>query len=219
MNANPARIRFVFAAAAPVAVILRRGPSKWVHVLKWETRTDSIEPGAWFHGRIDADLCDLSPDGLLFAYRAAQYGNQHEPGYDDIWTAVSKPPWLTALAMWPRDDTWGGRAVFLDDRRLTIERPHWEGPLVPHPKHLPQEIEATPRWIGRDAPDQSLPKPAEKKARFVPESGKGHDHDGRPFFLKDGQLFRDVSDIPVPIADFRLTMPRRTSSPAWARTW
>jgi hypothetical protein len=50
------------------AMILRRGPSAWYHLIRWNMREDTFEAGAWFRGRIYEDRCDLSPDGQLFLY-------------------------------------------------------------------------------------------------------------------------------------------------------
>lgn len=66
----PCRISLVFAREAAVAVVLRRGPSKLVKVLKWSTGDDEIEDGQWLRGGIYEERCDLSPDGKLFVYFA-----------------------------------------------------------------------------------------------------------------------------------------------------
>jgi len=39
------------APRAGVAVIFRRGPSKWVEVIRWDTQNDRFERGPWFNGR------------------------------------------------------------------------------------------------------------------------------------------------------------------------
>jgi hypothetical protein len=65
-----ARIFVLFARKSPTAVIFRRGPSKWVQLVKWNTKTDVFEPGQWFHGRIYERRSDLSPNGSLLVYFA-----------------------------------------------------------------------------------------------------------------------------------------------------
>jgi hypothetical protein len=210
------RLDFVFASDAPVCVILRRGPSQWVHLLKWNTLDDTIEPGAWFRGRIYDDGCDLSPDGRLFVYFATQYGQTRDEGYSNAWTAVSKPPWLTALAMWPRDDTWGGRAYFADNTNVVIDCPHWER-LIAHKNHPPKGLNVITRWIGRDAPEQELPDRPRKAAHF--ETSGGLDRAEKPFWVVDGRLLRDGNGVTTVIADFGLMSHERTSSPPWAREW
>ena len=90
------------------AVIFRRGPSKQVLLIAWDTATDQFEEGQWFKGRIYERRGDLSPDGELLIYFAANWKKPHSS-----WTAVSRPPFLTALAFWPKGDGWGGGGHFL----------------------------------------------------------------------------------------------------------
>ena len=97
------RLYALLARAAPVAVIFRRGPSRQVQLVLWKTDTDTFESGQWFKGRIYERRCDLSPSGRRLIYFAAKY---RKPLY--TWTAVSRPPFLTAVALWPKGDAWGG---------------------------------------------------------------------------------------------------------------
>ena len=129
----PCRLYFLFARASPVAVIFRRGPTRWVQVIRWNTATDQFDPGHWFHGRIYERRCDLSPSGELMVYFASKQNEQQaESDYSVSWTAVSKPPWLTALALWPKGDCWAGGGMFADDRTLLLNQGD-----EPHPKHNP----------------------------------------------------------------------------------
>jgi hypothetical protein len=110
-----ARIFAILARGAPVGVILRRGPSKQILLLKWHLRSDTLEPGQWFKGRIYERRCDLSPSGDLFIYFAAK----HRPPYG-TWTAISRPPWFTALALWPKGDAWGGGGMFESELAVAL---------------------------------------------------------------------------------------------------
>jgi hypothetical protein len=110
-----ARLSFIIARKAPAAVIFRRGPSKQVALISWDMKTDQFEVGQWFHGRIYEDRCDLSPSGEKLLYFAASFKGPYQ-----TWTAVSRPPFLTALALWPHDDTWGGGGRFEDEDRIAI---------------------------------------------------------------------------------------------------
>ncbi len=96
-------------------VVFRRGPSKRVLVLRWWLDGDVVEPGQWFKGRIYERRADLSPDGELLAYFAAKYAGPH-----GTWTAISRPPFLTALAFWPKGDAWGGGGLFHDIRTFGL---------------------------------------------------------------------------------------------------
>ena len=114
------RLYAILARAANVAVVFRRGPSKRVQLWRWHTDVDEFEEGQWFKGRIYERRSDLSPSGRLLVYFAAKH---KQPLFS--WTAVSKPPFLTALALWPKGDCWGGGGLFEGENRLLLN--HREG--------------------------------------------------------------------------------------------
>ncbi len=118
------RLYAIVARAADVAVVFRRGPSKQVQLLKWNLRTDEIEPGQWFKGRIEERWSDLSPDGKQLVYFANKY-----KGDPAAWTAVSHPPYFTALALWPESQLSYGGGEFLTNRDLLLH----EHPCEVHP--------------------------------------------------------------------------------------
>jgi hypothetical protein len=118
------------ARDAPVGVIFRRGPSKRVLLISWNTRTDTFRIGQWLKGRIYERRCDLSPSGQRLLYFAANY----KPPYQ-TWTAVSRPPFLKALALWPKGDAWGGGGLFRSES--DIELNHRDGALTPAEDLLP----------------------------------------------------------------------------------
>ena len=65
------RTSVLFAAQAPKAVILRRGPRTHFHLIVWDLETDTFEHGQWMKGNVM--LCDLSPRGDKLLYFAEQY--------------------------------------------------------------------------------------------------------------------------------------------------
>jgi len=107
----------LLAREAPVGVILRRGPSKQVLMVRWDLERDTFEAGQWLKARVYEDCCDLSPQGDRLLYLAAKYtGKQH-----GTWTAISRPPYFTALALWPLNGTWqGGGGVFLSQSEVVL---------------------------------------------------------------------------------------------------
>ncbi|MEM7164609.1 MAG: hypothetical protein AAF581_04055 [Planctomycetota bacterium] len=129
----PARIYGILAREAPVAVLFRRGPSQYVQVIRWDTEADTFEQGQWFYGRIYEHRGDLTPDGKYMVYFAASRSREREK-HKQTWTAVSKPPWLTALAMWWKGDSWSGGGLFPDGRTLMLNDPKLEFPFVEEPK-------------------------------------------------------------------------------------
>lgn len=131
---TPCRLHVTLARNAPVGVIFRRGPSEWYQLTKWNTQTDALDHGQWFRGRIYHREADLSPNGELLVYGARAEHNRARPGYMPsygcLWTAVSRPPYFTALALWPCNYN-PMRGTFEDDRTL------WIGSREHHPNHPP----------------------------------------------------------------------------------
>jgi hypothetical protein len=97
------------------AVVFRRGPSRAVLLLRWWLHSDTVEEGQWFRGRIHEQDGDLSPDGEHLVYFAAKH-----KGPFGTWTAISRPPFLTALALWPVGDTWNGGGIFLGPHQVGL---------------------------------------------------------------------------------------------------
>jgi hypothetical protein len=97
----------ILARDGRTAVVFRRGPTRHVLTLRWWLDTDVLEEGQWFNGRIYERRGDLSPDGELMIYMAAKWAAPLE-----TWTAVSRAPYLTALALWKGHGAWGGGGVF-----------------------------------------------------------------------------------------------------------
>jgi hypothetical protein len=110
----PARVHPILARDAKTAVIIRRGPSKSVCTILWDRRNDTFKLGQWLRGRIYERRCDLSPDGKHFIYLAMN-GKWSGP-VKGSWTAISRAPYLKALALWPSGDCWNGGGLFHSDR-------------------------------------------------------------------------------------------------------
>jgi hypothetical protein len=126
---------FLLARDAPTSVVFRRGPSDWVQLIRWDTRTDTFQPGQWYHGRIFERRSDLSPDGRLLVYFATHQRHPRPRGFSRAWTAVSKPPYLEPLALWPKHNSFGGGGLFADNATLLLN--HNRSRRKPHPDHDP----------------------------------------------------------------------------------
>jgi hypothetical protein len=189
------------AAEAPRAVVLRRGPSPWVHVLLWHTDTDEMEPGAWFRGRIYEDRCDLSPDGTLLLYFAFQ-GRKHGTAYRESWTAVSRAPWLQALVLWPHGSTWGGGGRFTGPREVMLRT----GSLATHPDHPLRGLHATSGSPALQAVNESLPG----------ADWAGRDLAGELIWAAAGGLFRRRRGKDLLVADLDGLEPDPRPAPSWA---
>jgi hypothetical protein len=122
MSKFPARVHPILARKADTAVIIRRGPSKSVCTMLWDRRNDTFKLGQWLRGRIYERRCDMSPDGKHFIYFAMN-GKWSSP-VKGSWTAISRAPYLKALALWPWGDCWNGGGLFLSDSRFWLNN-HW----------------------------------------------------------------------------------------------
>ena len=203
------RIFVILARDAEIGIILRRGPSKWVQIIRWDTGRDTFEDGAWFHGRIYEEACDVSPDGQLFVYFAAKHdrhGVDDEYGY--AWTAVSRPPWLYALALWPSQfGTWPGGGRFSGNSELNLLSPYH---LKPHSEHPP------PRHLVIHQQDWSSFQ-YETKCDIEGADWSGRDQSHRIVYAREGKLFRRVNLKDQVLIDLDDRQPSHLPAPAWAR--
>jgi hypothetical protein len=188
------------ARDAPVAVVVCRGPSSWTRLTLWHTDSDEFIPGAWFRGRIYADKCDLSPDGRLFVYAAFQ-GSRFGTSYTDSWTAVSRPPWLHALILWPMGTTYGGGGRFVDNRRLVLR-----GAGNSHPEHPLHGIEVVPGEVEYQRSTEEV-----EGAEW-----SGRDHRNRLVFASTGRIWARTGGVDVELADFTAARPEPQPPPKWA---
>lgn len=107
----------LLARGADVGVIFRRGPSRAVCLLSWHLRTNDVVEGQWLRGKIYPMRSDLSPSGRHLVYFAGKF--KHE-AY--AWTAISRPPSLTATFLHSQNHTYHGGGLFIDDHRLWLNR-------------------------------------------------------------------------------------------------
>ncbi len=117
--APPCRLYGIVARNAPVAVVFRRGPSKWWHIIKWDLKNKRLEQGAWFKGNLYPRRSAISPDGKRLAY----YALKGQENWQSPWCTffgVSKVPWLTALVAWQTMGTCTQGAWFFDNEHLGI---------------------------------------------------------------------------------------------------
>jgi len=205
-------IDIVFATDSPKAVILRRGPSDWVHVLAWDTSTDVVTRGAWFHGRIYASRCSLSPDGELLIYFATCHRKTSRWPFGFAWTAISKPPWLTALVRWTQSTTWAGGGTFCGNNSVLLNFSQWRN-WVLRRGHIPKSF--TILFAPKGSSANSAPLPA----KCAYDNAVGIDHQGLGFAFQDSCLVRQHGDKVVKIIDLSNMSPDPQPSPQCARVW
>lgn len=97
------RLHVFIARDVRTAVVLRRGPSKQVRMLRWDLATDDVVGGQWLSGRLYEERCDLSPDGELFVYFCGKFNKRvHRVGvlaghHDLGWRRVL--PWASRAGL------------------------------------------------------------------------------------------------------------------------
>jgi hypothetical protein len=153
----PCRLFVYLARLAPVAVVLRRGPTDWARLSVWHTDTDTFEHGQWIKGRVYERRSDLSADGSLFAAFVRQSRSRNMLAGADSWIALSRPPNFTACAVWFVGGTYHTGAFFPDDDALWLgyrgDTPPDVGALpsrlrVRAPRAIPY-IDGTAEWTER----------------------------------------------------------------------
>lgn len=83
-------------------------------------KKEKIILGAKFHGKIFAERCDLSPDGHYFVYFAMGMSTTSGKAIQSCWTAICRPPKITADVFLEQYDTWGTGSRFIDDKTLYV---------------------------------------------------------------------------------------------------
>lgn len=207
MTPATCRLFVIKAGDAASAVVIRRGPSRWYQIIQWDMESDRFIDGSWFHGRIYEEKCDLSPDGKLLVYFALKHiklGDQHVLSY----TALSRSPWLHALAIWPQDTTYGGGGRFLANRQLSIRGAPYEAALKPFPE-LPHGLS-----INQGSWDMD----EHRSTGEIPDSDWcGRDHRGRTIYSQGGKLLRIDGKATMTVADFSFRKPHPQPPPDFAK--
>lgn len=199
----PPRLFVIFARDVHEAVIFRRGPAAWYHIVRWNTSNDTFFSGAWFKGRIYPEKCDLSPDGKLLLYFVHK-GSRLSTSYTDAWTAISRSPWMEAIGLWPQGTTYGGGGRFTDNNSVLLRT----FPKSAHPDHPATSLSIA---FG-NAPLHASSYEVEGS------EWSGRDQGGRLIYTQDGRLMCNKGKNLVCLADFNGYTPHPESAPPFAGT-
>jgi hypothetical protein len=123
------RLFGIVATRAPVVAVFRRGPSDWSQVSRWDPEAGTFQRGAWIRATLYPQRCDLSPDGQWLAYFTLRSRAAWSAGPTFI--AISRLPWLAALAAWGTCGTWTRGVHFVEDRRTWEVGEPAEGEIEP----------------------------------------------------------------------------------------
>lgn len=88
---------------------------------------------SWLRGTIYPQRCDVSPDGRWLCYFALKAGADWPAGATYI--ALSRLPWVTALAAWGTGGTWTHGLQFVSDADVWPSEPPDEGDPAPVRRH------------------------------------------------------------------------------------
>ncbi len=105
---EPARIYGILAPKAKRVVLFRRGPSQHTLQLVWDLETDRVTPGQWIKGKVFVERSDVSQDGRYLIAAVSNYTRMHGENPLDFWTAISRPPYFTAIAFFESTSTYEG---------------------------------------------------------------------------------------------------------------
>lgn len=108
------RIFGIGARETGTFAIIRRGPSAWYQLARWEPDRGELALGSWIHATIYPQRCDVSPDGRWFVALYLKAGARWDVG--DTYLSISRLPWLTSLAAWRTCGTWTRGLHFVPDR-------------------------------------------------------------------------------------------------------
>jgi len=121
--------------------------------------------------------------------------------YTDSWTAVSRPPWLHALVLWPMGTTYGGGGRFIENRRLVLR-----GASKVHPDYSLNGIEIVPGTAEYQRSSEEV-----EGAEW-----SGRDHRNRLVFASNGCIFARSGGCDTELADFAALGPDPQPPPEWA---
>jgi len=134
MSTEPTlRLHLFHARDTPKTVILRQGPSRTYRMILWDRDGDPFQDGQWPKTKVYIQRCDIAPDGEHFLYFTLD--GQWDGPSKGSYTVISRPPYFTALRLYPQGNTWGGGGYFLDARKFYVAT-----------------YDSTPDIIGAEAP-------------------------------------------------------------------
>lgn len=155
MTPHPARLHVLLARDAPIGVVFRRGPTNSVCTVLWDRRSDVFTVGQWLRGRIYERRADLSPDGKHLIYFALNGKWTSETR--GTWTAISRAPWLKAIVLVAKGDTYGGGGLFTSESTYWLNGGYRDEPLIDS-TDVVQDRDYVPQRFNNECPGVYYPR-------------------------------------------------------------
>ena len=108
-----------FATDNKCALILRRAKDRMYNLIAWNRADDSFVEGQWIREDVWPDLCSLSPDGQHFLYHVKNSSMWRQA--TENYTVVSRPPWFTAVALFPQGGLSCAGGSFVSNNQFVID--------------------------------------------------------------------------------------------------
>lgn len=157
-------LHVLFAREAHLGVIFRYTLGKKTLQILWDTKRNTFAEGQWLRAVIRPEWCDVSPNGKYLAYFASNghsLGAKRLKGFEDSWTAICRPPYFSALAVFPESGVYYGGGTFSDNNTFLLngyasysgrtDTTWLDKPPKHHPDYPPTGI--TVRYIPSVFPD------------------------------------------------------------------
>lgn len=118
----PARVHILIARNSSDAVVIRRGPAKKTCIIGWDRKQNTFDMGQWLKGRIYERRSDIAPSGKHWIYFAMN--GKWDSETKGAWTAIAKTPWLKAVDLMGKRNTYHGGGLFIDDHTFWLNGGH-----------------------------------------------------------------------------------------------
>jgi hypothetical protein len=216
-------------------------------MIRWDVERDEFLEGQWMEGKVFLDNVDVSPDGRYIVYEATNYrwtetrqGVKRPPTVNN-WTAVSKPPYWTALIFNPESYCGYGGGQFGRHRQLFLNRlgedleyradkarcPFIVLPASELATAIDPGLEKVASLIKRaetERPEWVLEKVDEvggssEEDPLTQIDWSAVDSRGRNVFTSRGKLFVLEDGRPRELADFSSNVFQLVAPPEWAKEW
>lgn len=203
---------YVAAEADVCVLLLRHRPRLRGLMVRWDLSKDTFEVGQWVKATFYESECGLSADGSLFMYHAVSYGRRPDP--IPAYTAVCRPPYFTALALW--------KTVFDSTPYLYSPWSNDDPPQLRPPDlgAIPESCRSKIPNPHSDGRNERRDAPAAPEEREAYGDWSGTDHRGRRLLVRAGRIHvREGLNDERELIDLNPLRYKPIPPPEWATKW